>query len=66
MTLQMERAWFGLAVVALVLATWGGYAALRMARYDTLWANGAYMRADRWTGAVVVCDLSRCQPIPRE
>lgn len=58
---QMQKAWFGLAVIALLLATWGGYVAFELERHQWQWSeSGGYMWVDRWNGNVEVCTKSRC------
>jgi len=49
----MQKAWFGLAVLALIGAAW-------MERYDTTPSQyaGRYFKLDRWTGEVFDCRSS--------
>lgn len=49
----MQRAWFGLAIVGLLIFAW-------VARYEIVpGGNGAAMRLDRLTGSVQMCSANR-------
>ncbi len=58
--MTMQKAWFGLAVLALIGAAWMGR--YSTSPYGDKYDNQIVMRHDRWTGSTVACPIDPKAP----